>query len=222
MQTGPPRGGSRTGAVRCEAERGSVGLPEVTTNEVVETGPGATRALAMIDEALRSARLESERIECVAVGIGPGSYTGIRAAIAVAQGWQLARDVPLVGISSVESVAAQAQADGLLGRVRIVVDAQRNEFYLATYEVTPEGRRELEPLRLAGLTEIRQYELQGEMLIGPDVVRWFPAGRTVWPLASVLGRQALGRGGSEACDRLEPIYLRETSFTKAPMTRVSS
>src|SRR5690348_3157194 len=68
--------------------------------EVVETGAQATHAFAMIQEALRQAQLEREQIDCLAVGLGPGSYTGIRVAIALAQGWQFARQLKLLGISS--------------------------------------------------------------------------------------------------------------------------
>jgi len=64
----------------------------------------------------------------IAVGLGPGSYTGVRAAIALAQGWQLAREIKLLGVSSVEAIAVQAQAEKIFGRVNVVMDAQRNEF----------------------------------------------------------------------------------------------
>src|SRR5215510_4183983 len=54
---------------------------EGIAHEVVASGPGATRWDEMVEEVLRGAKLAREQIECVAVGIGPGSYTGIRAAI---------------------------------------------------------------------------------------------------------------------------------------------
>jgi len=61
---------------------------------------GGTRALGMIESVLREAGLEREQIDVIAVGLGPGSYTGIRTALSIAQGWQLARGVKLLGISS--------------------------------------------------------------------------------------------------------------------------
>src|ERR1700722_4432912 len=97
-------------------------------SEVIDTGKSAP--LVVIEAALREAQLEREQIECVALGLGPGSYTGIRAAISIAQGWQLARAVKLIGVSSVECVAAQAAEDGITGRIGVVIDAQREEFYL--------------------------------------------------------------------------------------------
>src|SRR5580765_6080487 len=72
------------------------------SNEALETGANSTNAFEMIQRALRLAQLEREQIDCLAIGLGPGSYTGIRASIALAQGWQFARDVKLVGISSAE------------------------------------------------------------------------------------------------------------------------
>src|SRR5689334_17885629 len=79
-------------------------------SEVVETSVRETHALGMIEAALRDTKLEREQIECIIVGLGPGSYHGIRVALSIAQGWQLARGIKLLGISSVEAIAAQAQA----------------------------------------------------------------------------------------------------------------
>jgi tRNA threonylcarbamoyl adenosine modification protein YeaZ len=192
----------------------------VSVGEVVEPGRGnAMKPLGMVEEALKQAGLEREQIECLAIGLGPGSYNGIRVAIALAQGWQLAGSVKLLGVSSADCVAAQAQADGVQGRVNIVIDAQRGEFYLAGYEIGEEKRRAIAPLRLATLAEVREREQAGEILLGPEVTRWFPQGRTVFPRAATLGRLALGRANFVAGEKLEPIYLRETKFVKAPPPR---
>jgi tRNA threonylcarbamoyl adenosine modification protein YeaZ len=193
----------------------------VSVSEVVETGRGNTmKPLSMVDEALRQAGIEREQIECLVVGLGPGSYTGIRAAIALAQGWQLARGVKLLGISSAVCVAAQAQADGLTGRASVVMDAQRGEFYLAGYEIGAEERREIAPLFLATMADVRERETAGDVLIGPEVTRWFPDGRVVFPRAATLGNLALTRTNFVPGEKLEPIYLRETKFVKAPPLRI--
>ena len=60
-------------------------LSEITTDQL-KTGP-----LVLIEQALQQAQIGREEIQRLGIGIGPGSYTGIRSAIAVAQGWQLAR-----------------------------------------------------------------------------------------------------------------------------------
>ena len=70
--------------------RRHAGDASFVASEVVEAGAGGTRVLGMIENALREAGLEREQIEVLAIGLGPGSYTGIRVALSVAQGWQLA------------------------------------------------------------------------------------------------------------------------------------
>jgi len=191
-----------------------------SVSEVIETGGRATKAIGMIEEALRDAQLEREQIECVAVGLGPGSYAGIRAGIAFAQGWQLARNVKLLGVSSVECIAEQACADGLIGPINIVIDAQRYEFYLGQYSLAGNGWTELQPLRLATLPEVQQIERAGQTLIGPEATKWFPGARIVLPRAAVLGQLGLRRNDFLSGEKLEPIYLRETTFVKAPPPRI--
>ena len=200
--------------------RRRAGDASFVVSEVVETGAGGTtRAFAMIQSALHEAQLEREQIEVLAVGLGPGSYTGIRVALSIAQGWQLAGGVKLLGISSAECVAAQAQAEKISGRVNVVIDAQRNEFYLAAYEISADGWREIEPLRILTRAEVESRAGAKEILIGPEVTRWFPNGRMVFPRAAMLGQLALNRNDFAAGDKLEPIYLRETNFVKAPPSR---
>lgn len=185
----------------------------------MEEADRATRAIGLIERALAEARLEREQIECLAVGLGPGSYTGIRAAIALAQGWQLARPVKLLGISSVDALAAEAQANGWFGRVNFAIDAQRNELCLAGYDIASDDFREIIPLRLASPDEVRASSAAGEIIAGPDATRWFPEGRLLFPSADVLGRLAANRADFLAGEKLEPIYLRETNFVKAPPPR---
>lgn len=190
--------------------------------EVLETNPRLTNPIGMIEQALQGASLEREEIECVAVGLGPGSYTGIRAAIALAQGWQLARSVKLIGISSAKAVAVQAQRDGITGLVNVVIDAQRGEFYRAVYEIDADSCREMAPLRIVSLAELRTLEQAGGILIGPDVTRWFADSKSVFPRAATLAQLAMNEENFVSGEKLEPIYLRETTFVKAPPSRVVS
>jgi len=188
--------------------------------EAVETGANSTNALGLVELALRQAQLERAQIECLVVGLGPGSYAGIRLAIALAQGWQLGRPAKVLGISTAECLAAQAQAEGIFGRVNVVIDAQRNEVYLAAYDLSPEKCQQSEPLHLATLAEARARQQEGGIVIGPEVTNWFPGGRLRFPRAGALGRLARGRTDFVPGERLEPIYLRETQFVKAPPARI--
>ena len=101
----------------------------------VETDDVKKPPLTLIDEALKKANLDRTAIETIALGIGPGSYTGIRSAIATAQGWQLARYTNLLPISSAEILAATVAATGHRGEAQILIYAQRNEFFHATWQI---------------------------------------------------------------------------------------
>jgi tRNA A37 threonylcarbamoyladenosine modification protein TsaB len=102
----------------------------------------------------------------------------------------------------------------------VVIDAQRGEFYLGVYDLNQEDWRAVEPLRLARLEELEQRARAGERLIGPELAGVLAPGQAAFPRAVMLGKLA-ARGTSVLCeDDLQPIYLRETKFVKAPPARV--
>ena len=183
--------------------------------EAAETGGyRVTNALGLTEKVLADAGIRREEVEAIVVGLGPGSYTGIRAALALAQGWQLARAVKLLGISSVEVLAAQAQAEKTFGRVNVVIDAQRGEFYLSAWEISAAARKEITPLKIASAAEIEALKTAGEICVGPE------AGKVLFPSAAMLAQLASPRADFVSGEKLEPIYLRETTFVKAaPLTR---
>jgi tRNA threonylcarbamoyladenosine biosynthesis protein TsaB len=175
---------------------------------VAENGGRGTDAFGLIEQALAAAKISREAIGVIAVGLGPGSYTGIRAAIAVAQGWQLARGTKLLGVSSIESLAAQAQAEKMFGRLCLVVDAQRGEFYAAGWEISAAKRVPAESLKIVSAAEIAARETAGQLCVGPELER------ALFPTAAAVAALAAGRTDFLPGERLEPIYLRETSFVK--------
>ncbi len=187
--------------------------------EASETGERGTNAFGLIEKVLMMGKIDRAEVECLAVGLGPGSYTGIRVGLAIAQGWQLARGVKLLGIGSVECLAAQARAEKIFGRVNTVIDAQRGEFYLATHGISAAGLEEIAPLKIAAAAEIELRVNAGELLIGPEVTRWFPSGKILFPSATMLAKLAASRNDFSDGGRLEPVYLRETNFVKAPLPR---
>jgi tRNA threonylcarbamoyladenosine biosynthesis protein TsaB len=183
--------------------------------EASETGGRNTAAFGMIEKVLAAAKIEREQIDALCIGLGPGSYTGIRSAIAIAQGWQLARKIKLLGVCSVEAIAAQAQMEKIFGRVNVVIDAQRGEFYLAAFEISGDGWREIEKLKISSLAEVQSCADRNEILAGPEMAKWFPKNRTIFPRAAMLAKLATNRNDFVAGEKLEPIYLRETNFVKS-------
>lgn len=205
-------------ALEFSSSQRSVALAEGDSilSETVETGGRGTAAFSMIEKVLAAARADREQIGAICVGLGPGSYTGIRAAISIARGWQLARGIKVAGISSVEAIVTQAQAENIFGLVNVMIDAQRDEFYLAAYEISGSGWNEVGALKIVSSSEIHLPLANKEkIIIGPGAAEQFPGGRNIFPRADFLARLA-GRPGRVANgENLEPIYLRETSFVKA-------
>jgi tRNA threonylcarbamoyladenosine biosynthesis protein TsaB len=185
-----------------------------------EMGGREMKALGLVQQALEQAGVSKQAVECIAVGIGPGSYAGIRASISLAQGWQVARGVHLLGLSSVEVLAATAREGGMAGPVHVIIDAQRGEFYIAGYLLSATEVKEVEPLKLAPLAEVERLAAAGAVFVGPEAGSVIPSGVTLFPDARVLATLARLRKDFVPGDKLEPIYLRETAFVKAPPTRI--
>lgn len=182
-------------------------------------GPGA-RLFQLIDDVLQQAGMGRDAVDTVALGLGPGSYTGIRSTLALAQGWALARPIRLLGVRSTLACAWQVVQEGGRGRWAMVVDAQRGEFYVEEFELTGDGPESVEPLRLAGGADLERLTQRGIHLAGPEFPGLGRAGRAVMPGAIAVAGLAAGMTGTVAPEALEPVYLRPTTFTKAPAARV--
>jgi tRNA threonylcarbamoyladenosine biosynthesis protein TsaB len=92
---------------------------------------------AAIAGMLRDAGSGPESVGGVAVGRGPGGFTGLRIGIATAAAWARARDVPVLGVGTLEVLAVAA---GEAGLVLAVLDAHRGEVAAALYGLDAEGR----------------------------------------------------------------------------------
>ena len=177
---------------------------------------GPTR---LIRAVLSQADLQPEDIGCLAVGLGPGSYTGIRVSIAIAQGWELARQVKLLGVNSVECLAWRAWLEGQHGDVATVVDAQRGEYYTARYAITHDGVEAVTELAIVSPEMIQEWVDGGTILVGCDLPGAPWSIRDLRPEAGMTGVLAWERSDFLQGSEMEPIYLRTTQFVKAPPPR---
>jgi tRNA threonylcarbamoyl adenosine modification protein YeaZ len=98
---------------------------------------------AMIEQVLAAGGVARADLEAIAVGTGPGPYTGLRAGLVTARVLASVLDVPAVGVCTLDVIAREA-APAAAGREFIVAaDARRKELYWARY--APDGRRAGEP-----------------------------------------------------------------------------
>ena len=82
---------------------------------------------ALVAESLKV----EERIEQVVVGMGPGPFTGLRVGIAFARAFALARSIPVIGVCSLDAIAARVREEG---DFIVATDARRKEVYWAQYQ----------------------------------------------------------------------------------------
>jgi len=89
----------------------------------------AERLLPMAEEALKEAGLGWDSLDRLAVSVGPGTFTGVRTALAAARGLALALDLPLTGITTLAAVAAAAREEGVRGLLLVALDAHGGLVY---------------------------------------------------------------------------------------------
>ena len=94
----------------------------------------------LINEALLESKLTIKDIEAIAVGKGPGSYTGLRIGVSAAKGLCFANDIPLISINSLEILAQSITIDR--GLIIPMIDARRMEVYAAIYDQNYNAVRE--------------------------------------------------------------------------------
>jgi len=160
---------------------------------------------ALLFPILARARAVAAQIDLVAVGLGPGSYAGVRIAIAAALGFELGLGARLVGLPSVAALETEASRYVAIG------DARRSSFYYTEVEdgVCVDGPRLLAELELHAALAACQLPIYGT-----EPMPAFPTVPAARPDAVRLARLAARDRGLVARDDLEPIYLREPHITQ--------
>lgn len=91
-----------------------------------------TAVLPLTEQLLASVALDPRMLAAIAVGRGPGSFTGVRIGVATAKGLAHGMGIPLAGFGTLDAVAVAARAEGLVG---VLGDAMRGEVYPALFRV---------------------------------------------------------------------------------------
>lgn len=183
----------------------------------------AERLFALIDQVLADARLDKTSISAIACDLGPGSFTGVRVAVASAKGVALALGLPVVGVTSLEALAARAFADGRAkpgNLVAATLDAKKGEVFLALLDAS------LEPVVppahvargaalhvLTSAAQGRPFTVIGEPLLDPSAPPELP--EAAW-IARVGAARLKAVGGVDPA-ALEPLYVRPPDAKPSPL-----
>ena len=123
------------GVLRGSTQEGGPHIQSIGSVEVMAKRASNTKLLPLIDSFLRESDISKKDIACVACGRGPGSFTGVRIAMATAKGIASALEVPLVGFSTTDAVAFGVSCAGYSGKLGVLPDAMRGEVYPVCYEL---------------------------------------------------------------------------------------
>ena len=129
-------------------------ITPVATVEVRAHRASNTQLLPRIDALLADSGIARGSLTCVACGRGPGSFTGVRIAMATAKGVASALGVGLIGFSTLDAVAWNAWEAGVRGSLLVAADAMRKEVYPVRYWVDDAGAHRLEADRVVKAVEV--------------------------------------------------------------------
>jgi tRNA threonylcarbamoyladenosine biosynthesis protein TsaB len=142
--------------IESSSRRGTVALVEddraVVTFAHEVPGGHAERLLGMVGRALAEAGWTKASLDRVAVGVGPGSFTGIRVGIALAQGIALGLGCPVLGVGSLRAMCRMVP-DEVPGTRCALLDARREEVFCAEYDATGVELRAPVAVRRAAVAE---------------------------------------------------------------------
>jgi tRNA threonylcarbamoyladenosine biosynthesis protein TsaB len=193
----------------------------------------------VVDDLLSSAGFRIRDLAAIAVGIGPGSFTGLRIGLSYAKGLAMASGCALAGVPGFDAMALAAinNNDIEVGRLlAVVVDARKNEVYATLYRVVADGLEKLTEDLVVTLEQLASRITESitdeVMLIGDSTAKdaaalvsasghraaVFETGTLDMRGISVaaIGAARFARGEMDRVASLEPLYIRAPEATFKP------
>lgn len=192
------------------------------------------RILPLVKQVLSEADLALSELDALAFGRGPGSFTGVRIGIGIAQGLALGAELPMIGVSTLATMAQGAWRKTNATRVLAAIDARMGEVYWAEYQRDADGiwhGEESEAVLKPQAVSERLQQLDGEWAtVGTGWQAWpemagscsltLTDGETLLPAAQdmlPIAQQLLAANKTVAVEHAEPVYLRnEVAWKKLP------
>jgi len=204
---------------------------EVSARSIIAPREHTQRILPMVDELLLESGLKLNQLDALAFGRGPGSFTGVRIGIGVAQGLAFGADLPMIGVSTLASMAQGVFDLENTQMAYAAIDARMSEVYWAVYN-NNNGFAELQGQELVIRPElIEQKPEQGVIAVGtawaaypeqlkPVLGDSIVSSKVMYGDAKYMlphAVQLLKQGKVVSPESAEPVYLRDTvTWKKLP------
>jgi len=196
--------------------------------------------LPMVDAVLKEAGIKLSQCEGLIFGRGPGSFTGVRIGVGVAQGLAFAADLPVIGVSSLQAMAQLAFMKHQQTKVLAVIDARMGEVYNAYFVLDENNIMQEQLIADKSGEAVTKPELVSDRLVDIVTEPVYGVGtgwdayheslsmlkvnqdtpEILFPSAEamlIIGEAALKRGEGVAAEDAQPVYVRDTvSWKKLP------
>ena len=188
-----------------------------------------------VGQLLDDANLRAAALSAIAVGIGPGSFTGLRIGLSYAKGLVFASGAKIIGVPSLDALAIAALESPIARpgvRVCALTDARKGEVYAALYEIVSDGLEKVSQDVVMPLVRLishldRYAILAGDYQANDAAALAAEEGLEVTVLepsalesrgryVAALGAAAIARGKSDSAETLEPLYVRPPDAIVAP------
>jgi len=189
----------------------------------------------VVGQLLAGAGFKIRDLSAIAIGIGPGSFTGLRIGLSYAKGLAMASGCALAGVPGFDAMAlaaidaANIEVDGLLA---VAVDARKNEVYAALYRVVADGLEKLTEDLVITLEHLASLITEDVTFIGDSTAKHAAAlvsrkghRATVFETGTLdmrgvavaaIGAARFARGEMDRVASLEPLYIRTPEATFKP------
>ncbi|MGH8172305.1 MAG: tRNA (adenosine(37)-N6)-threonylcarbamoyltransferase complex dimerization subunit type 1 TsaB [Rhodanobacteraceae bacterium] len=178
--------------------------------------------LPMCEAILAEAGLRRRDLDVIAVGRGPGAFTGVRLAISAAQGIALALDLPVIPVSSLAALAMQAPDNG--ADVLAVIDARMGEIYAGVFRCIDGRMESVGEERVVSAASLQLPDARAWNVIGTGWTSYRDAISAVLPAAPLwaegdrypqavdiarIAAPIAAAGGGVSAEKALPVYLRD-------------
>jgi tRNA threonylcarbamoyladenosine biosynthesis protein TsaB len=202
-------------------------------HELVSAGASQC-LLPWIENLLAQANQKLSQLDAIAIGIGPGAFTGVRLGLAAVQGLAIAANLPVLPVASLDAIAAQLTKTPHFSKIKptqfvIAVDARMGEIYWAKYEFNDST---FLPLRIGNiqLSKPEEIDLRNIQYLAGSAIKEFGErlfvnhsfpSEALDPEISIsalgileLAQQMFKAGQQISVNQLEPLYVRnKVAFT---------